>query len=84
MKNHHVETECIPRERFSPLTLLGRSARRHINGSYECTAAIHLGIVGCGYGSYHLGATHGGKLSGIVSHSGRRTNDQHGFSRDVV
>src|ERR1700674_5124322 len=51
----------------APIPIYSRSARRHINGSYECTAAIHLGIVGCGYGSYHLGATHGGKLSGIRS-----------------
>jgi hypothetical protein len=26
MKNHHVETECIPRERFSPLAELCLSA----------------------------------------------------------
>ena len=56
-------------ERFSPL---------------RPQSAGNLGIVGCGYGSYHLGGTHGGKLSGVVSHSGRRTNDQHGFFGDVA
>jgi len=40
LKNHHVQTECIPRERFSPSTPCRHSCRRDGNGRSQSLTVI--------------------------------------------